>query len=188
MKQSSGKYIKNLTEKNKDSLSSQVFKKPIEPYLIDVLVLEVLEKNSTSEWIPNYICKNGIELVVAFSVLHGFFFAYPLATESIDFLRSNFGSNGNIIGREMQMLVKGNDEESLITGKLIFNNTNANKQNKKDLHLDLPFSFGSLQSIFGSIEDSLFWKVKETENDIGYVWQQIKSFDIKKIGEKKNEQ
>ena len=42
----------------------------------------------------------------------------------------------------------------------------------------------SFQSIFGSIEDSLFWKVKETEQDVGYVWQQIKSFDVKKIGEK----
>ncbi len=184
MKQASSKYLRNLTEKNKQSLHSEVFNKPKDSYLIDVLVLEVLEKNIKSEWIKDYVCKNGIELVVAFSVLHGFFYAFPLANESVDFIRANFGSNGNIIGREIQLEVKGNNEESLIKGKLVFNNTNANKQSKNDLHLDLPFSFGSFQSIFGSIEDSLFWKVKETEQDVGYVWQQIKSFDVKKIGEK----
>lgn len=187
MKQGSPKNIKSLTDRNKELLSRHVYANPkTEPFLVDVLVLEVLEKGDQSEWIPNYKCEKGIEFILAFSVLHKFYHPYVLETQSIDFLRSTYGSNGNIVGREFQLLVKGKNEESLSKGKLVLASPKDNQNNKKDMHLEIPFSFGSLKEIFGSIEDRLAWQFQETSDDIGYVWQQIKSFNIKDIGNEKN--
>lgn len=187
MRQPSPRSTKSLNERNKEFLSRQVFdlKKP-EPFLVDVLVLEVLEKNDQSEWVADYKCEQGIEFVLAFSVLHKFYHVYKLKKESIDFLRSNYGSNGNIIGREFQFLVSGKDEASLMKGELVFASERSIQQGKKDMHLEIPFSFGSFKEIIGSIEDRLAWQVQETSDEIGEVWQQIKTFNVKDIGNEEN--
>ncbi|CAB4160353.1 hypothetical protein UFOVP724_159 [uncultured Caudovirales phage] len=187
MRQASPKNTKSVADRNKEFLSRQIYaNNKVEPFLVDVLVLEVLEKGDASEWIPNYKCEKGIEFVLAFSVLHKFYHPYVLETQSIDFLRSTYGSNGNILGREFQILVKGKSEEDLSKGKLVLASPKDNQNNKKDMQLEIPFSFGSLKQIFGSIEDRLAWQMQETSDDIGYVWQQIKSFDVKDIGNEKN--
>lgn len=169
------KHGKSIVEKNKQSLNNAVESlKEKEVLYEDILVLEVLENDTESKYIKNYICRSGIQLVCAYAHLHGFYFAHTLNKVSEDQFRSTFGSNGNVIGREFKLEVKAFTKEAIQKGILILNPTIKELQEKeKNIDSDISFSLGNLNQITGAMIDRLEWKYVEPKKKIGYIWSQV---------------
>ncbi len=169
------KNIKSIVEKNKQAVNNSVESLRENGNIYeDILVLEVLEPDTRSKYIKNYICKSGIQLVCAYAHLHGHYFAHNLTNMTTDQFRSTFGSNGNVIGREFKLQVKSFIKQDIEKGVLVLNPTDKEMNEKeKNIDSDISFSLGNLNQIAGAMIDRFEWKYVEPKKKIGYIWSQV---------------
>ncbi len=164
------KHSRSISEKNKDIINNKI--KDVKPSLVyqDVLVLEVLERNDKSKFIQNYVCKNSLEFVCAYSKLHGKYFAHKIDYWNDSFLRTNFGSNKNITGREFRLESKNFSETEIKKGKILLNPTvSENESKQKNSNTDVFFSLGNFNLTGGLFSDRSEWKFIDPTAEIGYI-------------------
>ncbi len=91
-----------------------------------------------------------------------------------DQFRSNFGSNGNVIGREFKLEVKSYSNKDIKDGLLVLIPTEAEqKERERNIDSDISFSLGNLNQISGAFMDRIEWKYLEPKEKIGYIWSNI---------------
>lgn len=167
--------IRSISDRNKEQLNNHLVRSVRTDLLYeDVIVLEVLELNSKSKFIENYICKSSLEFVCAYSHLHDHYYAHKIESINEDMLRANYGSNQNIVGREFKLEVKSFSKEHIRDGKIIFKQSaNESKEKMINANTDIFFSLGNLNLIGGNLIDRNEWKFVEPKSNLGYIWSNI---------------
>lgn len=167
--------IKSISDRNKEQLNNHLVRSNrIDALYEDVIVLEVLERDIKSKFIENYTCKNSLEFVCAYSRLHNHYYAHKIESINEDVLRSTYGSNQNIIGREFKLEVKSFSKDDIRNGKIVFKQSASESKEKMiNANTDIVFSLGNMNFVSGSLIDRSEWKFIEPKSNLGYIWNNI---------------
>lgn len=159
-------------DSHKNFIASQVQNNFVE---VDCLVLDLIgyENNYTSIYLENKEYKDNLYFVVAISYSKEIV-AMPLKHMSYDELRANYGSDSNIIGREVLIKARSLRTEDIINGRLVFKSGFNNKVALQDDNaVNIPVSMGGMAGLEYRGEDRMFYN-KNIAARPGNVWGELR--------------
>lgn len=167
---------RSVFQKNFNAQKNYLAARSIERLVeVDCIILDVVgyEGKIKSVYLRDEEFRTNLHFIVALSY-NGEIVAIPLKDMSYDELRANYGTDSNIIGRELLIKSRSVSKQDLVNGFITFrsgfNNIVALQD---DCATNIPVSMGGMAGLEYRAEDRMFYN-KNMSSQPGNVWGELR--------------